>query len=295
MKVLYFLLASFLMHGCSAQKKSSLPVNPDDNSLLWEVSGKGLKKPTYIFGTFHMMCKDDILFSETLKKAFQNSKLVYFEMDLDDLSNTLGGLLFMNMKNGKTLKDLYTPEEYTKVETYFRDSLKTPLGLVHKMKPLFLQAMMYPKLMPCRNMSGVEQELMVLAKEQNKEIKGFEDIAFQSSVFDSIPYDVQAKELLKGIDSLHSYADEFNEMLNVYKTQRVMEIEKLFTESEFTMGAGQEILLDNRNRNWVNQLKEIMPKDNVFVAVGAGHLPGKKGVINLLREAGYSVKPLVNK
>ncbi|RYG48006.1 MAG: TraB/GumN family protein [Chitinophagaceae bacterium] len=272
-----------------------MPVNADDNSLLWEVSGKGLKKPTYIFGTFHMMCKDDIHFSETLKQAFASSDHVYFEMDLDDLSNTLGGLLFMNMKDGKTLKDLYTPEEYAKVETYFKDSLRTPLSLVHRMKPLFLQAMMYPKLMPCKNMSGIEQELMVLAKDQKKEIKGFEDIAFQSSVFDSIPYDVQAKELLKGIDSLHSYADEFNEMLDVYKTQRVMEIEKLFNESDFTMGAGQEILLDNRNKNWVKQLNEIMPKSNVFVAVGAGHLPGKNGVLNLLKEQGYTVRPLANK
>lgn len=295
MKIFYFLLASLLVHGCNAQKKNALPQNPDDNSLLWEISGKDLKKPTYIFGTFHMMCKDDIHFSETLKKAFSGADKVYFEMDLDDLSNTLGGLLFMNMKDGKTLKDLYTPDEYEKVETYFKDSLKTPLSLVQRMKPLFLQAMMYPKLMPCKNMSGIEQELMVLAKDQKKEILGFEDIAFQSSVFDSIPYDVQAKELLKGIDSLHSYADEFNEMLNVYKTQRVMEIEKLFTESDFTMGAGQEILLDNRNKNWVKQLKEIMPKNGVFVAVGAGHLPGKYGVLNLLREEGYIVRPLMNK
>ena len=163
------------------------------------------------------------------------------------------------------------------------------------MKPLFLQALMYPKLMPCRNMSGVEQELMVLAKEQEKEIKGFENIKFQSSVFDSIPYEVQAKELLKGIDSLHEYTGEFNEMLDVYKTQRISEIEAMFNKSEFTMGASQEILLDNRNKNWVKQLKEIMPKNNVFVAVGAGHLPGKNGVLNLLREQGYTVRPLVNK
>ena len=294
MRILYLLLTSLLFQACKAQK-TVLPVNSDDNTLLWEITGKDLDKPSYIFGTFHMMCKDDIHFSETLKKAFTASDHVYFEMDLDDLTNTLGGLLFMNMKDGKTLKDLYSAEEYAKVEQYFRDSLKTPLALVHKMKPLFLQALMYPKLMPCRNMSGVEQELMLLAKEQEKEIKGFEDIKFQSSVFDSIPYEVQAKELLKGIDSLHEYTGEFNEMLDVYKTQRISEIEAMFNKSEFTMGASQEILLDNRNKNWVKQLKEIMPKNNVFVAVGAGHLPGKNGVLNLLREQGYTVRPLVNK
>ena len=100
---------------------------------------------------------------------------------------------------------------------------------------------------------------------------------------------------MKGIDSLHEYADEFNEMLDVYKTQRIAEIEAMFTKSEFSMGASQEILLDNRNKNWVTQLKEIMPKNNIFIAVGAGHLPGKNGVLNLLKQEGYTVKPLSNK
>ena len=68
----------------------------------------------------------------------------------------------------------------------------------------------------------------------------------------------------------------------------------MFTDSEFTAGENKAILLDNRNRNWVEQLSKIMPKTSVFVAVGAGHLPGEMGVIELLRKAGYTVRPLQN-
>lgn len=293
LKFLYLLVGAWMLQSCKAQS-IQLPLNPDDNSLLWEISGNGLKKPSYLFGTFHILCKQDVHFSETLKKALTASEEVYFEMDLDDPSNTLGGMFFMNMKDGKTLKDLYNDDEYTKVEQFFNDSLKMPLFALQKMKPLVLQTMLYPRLLSCKQSSGVEMELLKLVAEQKKEIKGFETIQDQAAFFDDIPYETQAKELLKSLDSLDYWSAEFDNMVAVYKAQKLSDIEKMFTDSEFTAGENKAILLDNRNRNWVEQLSKIMPKTSVFVAVGAGHLPGEMGVIELLRKAGYTVRPLQN-
>ncbi|MBX2887862.1 MAG: TraB/GumN family protein [Ferruginibacter sp.] len=294
-RLLLFFLSISILQSCKAQQPP-LSQNADDNTLLWEVSGNNIKKPSYIFGTFHMLCKDDIHFSENLNKAIAQAEEVYFEIDLDDVSSTLGVMLLMNMKDGKTLKDLYTPEEFDKVKAYFEDSLKMPMAVVKRMKPMFLQAMLYPKLMPCNKASGVEEELMVIAKKNKKEIKGLETIAEQAAVFDSIPYDVQAKELLKGIDSLSFYSNEFVQMVETYKAQQLKKIGEMFSQSEFNMDEQQqEFLLNRRNRNWVQQLKSIMADKNVFVAVGAGHLPGKNGLIELLRDAGYTLRPIANK
>lgn len=294
-RLLLFFLSISILQSCKAQQPP-LSQNADDNTLLWEVSGNNIKKPSYIFGTFHMLCKDDIHFSENLNKAIAQAEEVYFEIDLDDVSSTLGVMLLMNMKDGKTLKDLYTPEEFDKVKAYFEDSLKMPMAVVKRMKPMFLQAMLYPKLMPCNKASGVEEELMVIAKKNKKEIKGLETIAEQAAVFDSIPYDVQAKELLKGIDSLSFYSNEFVQMVETYKKQQLKKIGEMFSQSEFNMDEQQqEFLLNRRNRNWVQQLKSIMADKNVFVAVGAGHLPGKNGLIELLRDAGYTLRPIANK
>lgn len=282
--------------SCNAQTKpAKLKVNADDNTLLWEVTGKGLKNPSYLFGTFHIMCKDDISFSTQLKSAVTNADIIYMEMDMDDPSMMLSGLMMMNMKDGKKLTDLYTTEEYEKVSVFFKETLHMPIGLLQSTKPFFLAAMLYPKMMPCKTVSGVEEELMKLAKEQKKEIKGLETMEFQSSVFDSIPYQEQAKELLKSIDSLASYQKYFDTMITVYKTQRLTEIEKLFKDSEFGMENHQDILLNDRNKNWVNQLNPIMKNESVFVAVGAGHLVGNEGLINLLRKEGYTLKPLFNR
>ena len=296
MNLFKMLGAMFFVYSCNAQpKQATLKINPDDNSLLWEVSGKGLKKSSYIFGTFHLMCKDDIHFSDQLKTAVTNSDLLYLEMDMDDPSVMLSGLLLMNMKNGKKLQDLYTAAEYEKVASFFKDTLHLPIGLLERTKPFFLAALLYPKMMPCKAVSGVEEELMKLAREQKKEIKGLETMEFQSSVFDSIPYEDQAKELLKSIDSLASYQKYFDTMTTVYKTQRLTEIETLFKDTEFGMEDHQDILLNDRNKNWVKQLDTIMKNQSVFVGVGAGHLVGKEGLISLLRKEGYKLKPILNK
>lgn len=283
--------------GCKSQtSKPVVKKNGSNNTLLWQVSGKDLTKPSYLFGTFHLLCKDDIHLSEQLKNSFKSADEIYMELDMDDPSTMLSGILYMSMKDGKKLKDLYTPAEYKKVESYFNDSLHMPMMMLQNMKPYFLVALLYPKMMNCKTASGVEEELIKLAKENKQEIKGLETMQFQASVFDSIPYQWQAKELLKNIDSFSFYKNEFDTMLLQYKNQQMNAMEKSLAKSEFGSDEKYEdILLTKRNLNWVNQLKIIMKKESVFVAVGTGHLVGEKGLINLLRREGYTVEPLLNK
>lgn len=292
MKYLIIFFACLGMHSCMAQSDTKYPYNKNDNSLLWEVSGKGIK-PAYIFGTFHLMCREDIKIGNNLKDIITKSDEVYFELDMDDMGAMLGAMLFMKMKNDTALSDLYTPEEYNKVEIYFRDSLQMPISLLKGMKPLLLQALLYPKMMTCKTMSGMEEALVQEAKKNKKEIKGLETVAYQASIFDSIPYKEQANALLKVIDSMQQNRDMFDSMLTIYKSQNLTSLEAL-NNSEFESGNSREILLDNRNKNWVKQLKGLMKEKRLFVAVGAGHLTGRSGLIELLRKEGYVVKPVVN-
>jgi uncharacterized protein len=285
----------FLFAGCKAQTQTNLIKNKNDNTLLWRVSGNGIKDPSYLFGTFHLLCKEDIHFSEQLKKAIKRSNTIYMEMDMDDPSTMLSGMLYMNMKDGKKLEDLYSAEEYERLESYFSDTLKMPLMLLQKAKPYFLVALLYPRMMNCETPAGVEEELMKIAKDSKKEIKGLETMQFQASVFDKIPYEWQAKELLKSIDSFSVYKDEFDTMLAMYKKQQLDSMESMIDKSEFGADKYGDLLLTDRNKNWVKQLRVIMKNESVFVAVGAGHLVGNTGLINLLKKIGYKVEPLQNK
>ncbi len=292
---LFLLSLLCLLQACKAQPAVPvLAVNNDGNTLLWEVSGNGLSKPSYLFGTFHLMCRGDIRFSAPLRSAFGYADEIYMEMDMDDPSVLLGGLLMMGMKGGKTLKDLYTKEEYQKVYSFFKDSLRAPISLLERTKPYFLLALLYPRMMPCKQVSGVEEELVKLAKAQGKKISGLETIEFQSSVFDSIPYEVQARELLKNIDSLPVYTAYFDTMTRYYKQQQLSTLEGQFSRSEFGLEEYMPLLLDQRNERWVDSLRARMPRQSLFVAVGAGHLVGEKGLVSLLKKQGFTVRPLRN-
>jgi uncharacterized protein len=290
--IIRVLIPLLISQNCLAQKK--LPQSKDNNTLLWEISGKGLQKPSYVFGTFHIMCKEDIRFSENLKTAIKTAKEVYFEMDLDDPKTMLGGLAMMNMKN-KTLSDLYTKAELEKLTTFFKDSIKMSLSFFNKAKPMLLEALLYPRIMPCKTPSGIETELMVIAKKEKKEIKGFETMEFQSAVFDSIPYETQAKALLKDIDSTEKFKIFFNKMLDIYKNQETDKLGQMMADTTFSGGENDDALLKNRNINWVKQLKIILKSNNIFMAVGAGHLFGKDGLIVMLRKEGYVLRAIENK
>jgi uncharacterized protein YbaP (TraB family) len=84
-------------------------------------------------------------------------------------------------------------------------------------------------------------------------------------------------------------------MMKAYKSQDLEKLEALMMKTDMGVGNFTDVLLYNRNRNWVVKLKELMSQKSLLVAVGAGHLPGNKGVINLLRKAGYTVTPMENK
>lgn len=292
---LFVSVSFWMLMSCKAQPGlAPLPSNANEHSLLWEVSGNGLEKPTYLYGTFHLMCRKDIWISDALKQAVQRADEVYFELDMDDPATLLGGMFLMKMKDGKKLQDVLTTSEYDRLNHFFTDSLKMPLKLFETTKPFFLMAMLYPKLSSCNATSGVEEAILQLAKSNKKEIKGLETMEFQASVFDSVPYSKQARELMQTIDSMGKYRAYFDTMVQVYRSQNLNQMQEEFSKPEFGMADEQNLLLDDRNKNWVSQLSKWMPQRSLLVAVGAGHLVGEQGLIQLLRKAGYNLRPVLN-
>lgn len=271
----------------------------NNNTLLWKISGKGLEKPSYLFGTIHMLCKEDAYLSKNLLNAIKNADRVYLELDMDNLIELLGAMSKMKMKDDTTLADLLTPDEYTLVKKYFESkSSLLPFSVLETYKPLLAASLLMESGMSCDENVAMEQLIMEEAKEQGKRIEGLETMAYQMSVFDSIPYKVQAQELLKSVSTGNTESDgekEFREMMKAYKDQDLEKLGNMISKSSDGMMQYDDILLTNRNRNWVTKLNEILPGKSLVVAVGAGHLPGENGLINLLRKAGYKITPVENK
>lgn len=276
--------------GQQVEKQQKTP-----GTLLWEVTGKDLKEPSYLFGTMHILCLEDAKLSDPLKKIIKDSKKIYFEIDMDDREQMMGALKYVRMNDGVKLSDLITKEEYARVEAYFKKkNLQIPLSMVNRFKPLFISSMLEEKMMECATQKGMEEQIMKEAKQYDKPILGLETVQFQAGIFDSIPYALQARDLITYIDSADKYKDNIKEMVAVYKKQDLDKMDSLTRKSDPGMEQYMDLLLYDRNKKWVQMMPYLMLEGRLLFAVGAGHLPGEKGVIALLKSKGYTVKPLKN-
>ena len=296
------LLALFAAIGLAAcgqaakSKKAVEATNP--NTLLWRISGNGLSKPSYLFGTMHIICASDIEISDSLKSAISNSDNVYLELAMDDMMSMLfGAMAHINMREDTTLSDLLSPEEYTKVKSYFEKNFNgmLPFKMMEKFKPFFTASLLAQQGMECESPLSMESLVMEQAKQHEKGIKGLETVEYQLSIFDSIPYKAQAKQLLKMVDESGKKGDdgEMKILTDAYRNQELNKLDEI-TKKDESIGDYTDLLLYNRNANWANKLSTLMKNKSLVIAVGAGHLPGEKGVINLLRKAGYKVEPVKN-
>lgn len=266
-----------------------------ENTLLWEISGPGMQKPSYLFGTMHLLCASDTKLSNNLKNIIRDTKFIYFEIDLDNLVEMMGALKYVRMNDNKKLSDILSAEDYKKVSDYFeKHPTILPLKMMESFKPYFISSLISEQKMTCESKGGMEQAIMSEARQYKKEIKGLETVQFQASVFDSIPYPQQAQELVKYIDSMGTNTQVIEELVSVYKQQNLVKIEELTNKEEGGVAEFIDLLLYDRNADWVNKMQGIMQSDEVLFAVGAAHLPGDRGVINLLRKKGFTVKPLPN-
>lgn len=299
--LLTFLLASVSLMACGQKTKQKSTQASSNNTLLWRISGKDLSKPSYLFGTMHLLCGDDIVLSDSLKAAIQQSDNVYLELELDNIFEMFGAMQSMNMNGDTTLSDLLTEKEYQQVKDYFDENSKMiPFSMLQAFKPMLTASLIAQEESKatgsCDNMVSMEQLIMSQAKEAGAKIKGLETMKYQLSIFDKIPYKLQAQQLHQMITKMNDTIGE-NEMqvlTNAYRSQQLEKLEEMTMKEDMGIKNFTELLLYQRNENWVKKLQDLMPGNSLVIAVGAGHLPGKRGVINLLRKSGYKVEPVRN-
>lgn len=287
--------------GCGSSRKTTANADnpPLEKTLLWRITGNGITQPSYLFGTIHVLCKEDALLSDSLRMAIRRSQGIYFEVDMDNLVEMMGAMTGMKMKNDTTLADLLDKDKYQQVKTYFtKKGGLLPFSMLEQYKPFLAASMLMQDNLPCDQNIAMEQVIMNEAKKNKKKINGLETLAYQMSIFDSIPYKQQADLLVKYIDadtaSVNTALEDYKTMVNAYKAQDLEKLEALINQEDMGIANFEDLLLNNRNRNWVLKLKTLLRDKTFVIAVGAGHLPGKNGLIQLLREAGYTIEPVDN-
>lgn len=297
------LAAFFLLIGCSSSQKLLVPkavVPPTENALLWKITGPGLKKPGWLFGTIHLIPASKFSLAEPVREALDGSQRLTTEIDLKSMFSLGTQLSLMTkamMKGGKTLKNLLSADDYALVKEKM-DEKGLPMGMFERMKPMFLTMMIgqetepggAEKASPTSGTTSVEMEIYKVAKRRKMETAGLETVDYQLAVFDSIPYEEQAKMLVEMLrDPSENGGGEFEKMVELYLSQNIAEMASMMA-SEANFSNYEDLLLTRRNENWVPLIGQQLREKPTFFAVGAGHLGGEKGVVSLLRKAGWTVE-----
>jgi uncharacterized protein len=300
---IYFLsivLISFQLVSCKTSNKASNTNADLEKSLLWKVTGPGLTKPSYVFGTIHLIDSKDYFLPKGTMSALDDVSNVVFELDMKEMSDMSKIMSMMNklyMKDDKTLKDLLSDAEYKAVGDFFQ-SKGLPLFMFERMKPMFLSIFasgdMSPGDLQSGKMKSYEMELLEMAENAGKSTGGLETVEFQISLFDAIPYEAQAKMLVDAIQkgSNSEGDDEFKKMTDMYKSQDINAMVKMISEEGSDVSGFEDKLLSERNKNWIPLMIEMAKKQPTLFAVGAGHLGGDTGVIKLLKKTGMKVEPI---
>ena len=268
-----------------AKKAASVPLN--EKSLLWEISGNGLSKSSYLYGTIHMICGNDYFLSDKTKKAFEATDNLVLEVNLADPKEISSAQQFIYGK--EPLSKTLSPQQLNDLDVLLQKRTGMTVKQVDKFSIMAVMSLITMKSFGCADIKMYEMEFIEMAKSSSKSIAGFETLQAQNDFLSSAYTDAEVITMLQG-----SNDDDAKKLVQNYIQENLPEIYKGLTASKAMNEKTRKVLLDVRNENWIVKMPNIMKEKSTFFAVGAGHLLGEQGVINLLRKKGYTVKPVLN-
>jgi len=283
----------FLIFAANSSFAQTVETDSVENALLWKISGNGIKKPSYIFGTIHVLPKADFFFTPAMEKAFTSCKELIMEVDMEITPELQMQMVQgMMLPDGKSLADYMNKADYDKYMIYLKDSLKlSPLNLflIPKIKPLFsFTLILQDKL---SEPVSFEQYFQKLAKKQKMKISGLESLQEQMDIINSIPVEEQVALITDSTAYDADVLKGYYEMVDWYKAQEINKL-KDAADDEKLIRKYSDRLISNRNKYWISIIEEKIKKHPCFIAIGAGHLTGNDGLIKLLRAIGYKLEPV---
>lgn len=265
--------------------------------LLWKITGNGLKHPSYLFGTHHLIPIQFLDSVPGLFKAFNECETVLAEMVLNTIDVSAKIQQAAIMPNHRKISDLLTTEEYNLVDNELKAILKFGLKEVSIMNPSLILTMYemekYKKLTGFSDDKQSDSYFQLVAAEKDKKVLGLETIDQQIAIlYGNGSLERQARVLVESIRKKDSILKDMILLNRLYKAGKLNDLLLLskgkgditdMTEQEFKKMA------DDRNADWITKLPNMMQKSSCFIAVGALHLPGQNGLLKLLEKEGYKL------
>ncbi len=259
--------------------------NRDNYSLLWKITSSESTKPSYIFGTAHLKDKRVFDFSDAMLPAMQASEAFALEVHPDSI-----GAVFDKKdsieENLKRYKQLLTRQQYDSLNRRIERAVGESLDQLEENSLYYLEASLRPDIDKEGDQSTfLDAYLYGMAYSMGKEIYGLERIEDQMPPMSQMSEDELKQGLLQLLEgTTETYRQGIEELVEIYLSG---DIEQLMKMAQIDGVLDQRMIA--RNQIMANSMSEIMKSKALFAAVGAAHLPGEQGVLNLLRQRGYTV------
>jgi len=281
-KGMLILFALFFNYSINAQVNNK-------TSLLWKISGKGISKPSYLFGTFHIICKDDFIISDSLKQKLLATEMLFEEMKIDDPD--LQMQMMLKLRSDTTIESLLDSAAFKKLAKQFQNITGISISFFNSYKPFMLSSMLAQKMISCKDAIQPETEFIKIVKKNNIPVNGLESVDDELSAIKKIPLDSQINTIIKMVNNFDSAKQMMQEMITIYKKRDPQALYS-FMKTNGLDNDFETAMLAERNNKWLPIIIANIKKQASFFAFGAGHLSGENGIINLLKKQGYTVNPV---
>ncbi len=279
-----------LLLSCAAVPSNSESLS---TGLLWEIESPQLAVKSFLFGTIHSEDPRVTKIAGPVKEAFDNAKIFVLEVELDAASSQAVAS-YLYFTDGRSLNEVLNKDLYGRTLTAM-SARGMPADVVARMKPWAVFTVL--NMPEAETGEFLDAILYQQAQQQNKTIHALESIKEQLDVFDKMSLQTQISLLKVTLDNQAEMDVMLDEAIQLYLTRDMAKIESLnkkytdYLEPEIAKIFTARLLIE-RNHRMVERMIPILKQGNVFVAVGALHLPGKQGIIKLLSDKGYKVRPI---
>lgn len=282
----FILTVSAILLTTSVQAKSCLWKATSDQGTL------------YVQGSVHLLKANDYPLAKAIEEAYAKSDVLVLEADMKTILDPKSQQLIMAkamLKGDQTLESCLSPEVYALLSKKLTEAGLPPADLQH-FKPWFTAMTLVLTKMQAMGFDsnlGLDQYYYNKATTDQKPIIGLETILFQIELLNSLAegnQDAHMKRSLKELDMLETM---FNELMLAWKEGDIETLGKLMLESFEEFPKLYDRFVVSRNKRWIKKIDEYVSKDKThMIVVGAMHLPGKEGLLELLKKTGYTLEQL---
>lgn len=258
-------------------------------SLLWTIEGPLIVGKSYLFGTMHVKDRRAFGFKAQVEQAILQCDSFACEFNLEEAQHNLTADS-LNLSNNLSLRDLIAPRAYQKAHKVVLKRTGLDLDFFAQSKPIYITNMLAELVLSKDEKDSLDTYLWNFAKENDRITLGIETLQEQIEIMQKIPLDFQVKALISTTRNFKKFRKQVLQLANYYEQGK---LQKLYKATKKSIGGMRKILLYDRNKIMADRISQLLQEQSLFAAVGAAHLPGKKGVINHLKKEGYKLKPVI--